>query len=160
MTDNCTELRLDDLVRIDLLMADECTIPIPPTVTLHSLTASTLTLPTPVLSAAYTINSDDEAKLTDTPELKVSNARQASGNVYTHELTLPLLLERRKAEKAVDTLLGTDFHVLLTRADGSQDLSYCVPNGATLDLDETTSSNSSVKLTAKLLSMSHLIRLV
>ena len=40
---NCRESRLDDIVRIDIYPASQCSIPVPPTISIQSLVENNLT---------------------------------------------------------------------------------------------------------------------
>lgn len=157
---SCLEIRQEDIVRIDLYLPSECIISVPPSVVLQSLTKNAVLLGTPALSLALSLAADSlEVQMTDAPSLKVSNARQQAGNIYTHDLQIPLQTERRNAESAVDALHGKDFNAVLTRADGSRDVVYALPNASAIDIDESQSTTSNITLKVKMLSMSHTIRL-
>ena len=100
----------------------------------------------------------DDTPMQDVPTLKVQNARQASGNVYTHDLQAAVQLARQQVESAIEALNGKDFNVVYTRNNGAKDLSYALPNASMATIDETQ-SNSVTILKIKLQSMSALIRL-
>lgn len=156
---NCRESRLDDIVRIDIYPASQCSIPVPPNITIQSLVENNFFSGTPALSVALSVADDNEAELSDNPNLKVTTARQQAGTVYKHDLQIPMKNGKTLAERAVDALQGHDFHCVYTHADGTRDLSYALPNSSTTDLDEQLSANSSVLLKVKVLSMSHPITL-
>ena len=117
----CKELMLDDIIRVDLYLTSDCNIILPLNVQYQSMTLTPTLLGVPVFSAA--LSGADVVMLDETPTLKVKNGRQTGGNIYTHDLTLPVMVERTAAEELVEKLLGRDFHIVYTRADGSRDLS-------------------------------------
>lgn len=152
---NCRESRLDDIVRIDIYPASQCSIPVPPTISIQSLVENNFFSGTPALSVALSVSEETEGEMTDSPTLKVSTGRQQAGTVYKHDLQIPLKNDKTLAERAVDALQGHDFHCVYTHADGARDMSYALPNASTIDIDEQLSSNSSVIVKVKVASMSH-----
>ncbi len=152
---DCLETRLNDIVRIDLFLVSQANITIPPMVPITSLTTASPFNGSAVFSAALSPSAASEVVLDASPTLKVSNARQQAGYIYTHDLQAVCTLSRSEMEAAVATLLGNDFHVLYTRADGSQDLSYALPNTALCDIEEShTSPTVTSTLKIKLSSLS------
>lgn len=154
----CKELMLDAIIRVDVYLASQCNIPLPPSVSLASLNMTVSTFGTVAFSAA--LSDSAVVMLKEEPSLKVKNGRQAAGNVYTHELQVPVLVERDRAEALVQTLLGQDFHVVYTRADGSKDFSFSLPGAATCDIEESHSTATSTTLKFKILSSSQTIKLI
>lgn len=153
----CKELMLDDIIRVDLYLTSDCNIILPLNVQYQSMTLTPTLLGVPVFSAA--LSGADVVMLDETPTLKVKNGRQTGGNIYTHDLTLPVMVERTAAEELVEKLLGRDFHIVYTRADGSRDLSLSLPAAAACDIDETHPTAASTTLKVKVLSYSNTIKL-
>ena len=153
----CLELRQDDIVRVDVYLASQCSMPVPAQVNSVQFINSNLFTGDPVLT--LTLPLGDDTPMQDVPTLKVQNARQASGNVYTHDLQAAVQLARQQVESAIEALNGKDFYVVYTRNNGAKDLSYALPNASMATIDETQSNNSVTTLKIKLQSMSALIRL-
>jgi hypothetical protein len=153
----CLELRQDDIVRVDVYLASQCSMPVPAQVNSVQFINSNLFTGDPVLT--LTLPLGDDTPMQDVPTLKVQNARQASGNVYTHDLQAAVQLARQQVESAIEVLNGKDFNVVYTRNNGAKDLSYALPNASMATIDETQSNNSVTTLKIKLQSMSALIRL-
>lgn len=151
---NCRETIFDDIVRVDVYPVSQCRTTIPRVVGLMSIDGANLFTGNPSLS--MTLNSD-AMQMQTVPTLKVSNARQAAGNIYTHDLQATVNLSRQEAQNAVDALQGVDFHIIYTHADGARSLGFSLPNTATIDIDESLSSGATITVKAKLLSYSGLV---
>lgn len=153
----CKELIFDDIVRVEIYLASECNITLPPTIVLQSLSETANLLGTPLFVAAFT--GSDAVMLSEAPSLKVKNGLQTAGNVYSHDLSVPVMVERQQAESLVEQLLGKNFIVAYTRADGSRDLSLPLPDACSCSIDESHSTAVTTTLKAKIRSMSNLIKL-
>ena len=157
---DCLELRLSEIVRVALYAAADTTVSIPANINAHFIPESYLSLPaSPVLALALSPSSDTEAMLDATPSLKVTNALSPAGNIYTHELQLSVAQNPTTVRDAVDALVGRDFHILYSLADGSQALSYALPNTSLLSIEDNLSTTSLTTLKAHLSSMSNVIPL-
>ena len=157
---DCLELRLSEIVRVALYAAADTTVPIPANINAPFIPAAYLSLPaSPVLALALSPSSDTEAMLDATPSLKVTNALSPAGNIYTHELQLSVAQNPTTVRDAVDALVGRDFHILYSLADGSQALSYALPNTSLLSIEDNLSTTSLTTLKAHLSSMSNVIPL-
>lgn len=155
---DCLELRLSEIVRVALYAAADTTVSIPANINAPFIPESYLSLPaSPVLTLALSPSSDTEAMLDATPSLKVTNALSPAGNIYTHELQLSVAQNPTTVRAAVDTLVGRDFHILYTLADGSQALSYALPNTSLFSIEDNLSTTSLTTLKARLSSMSNVI---
>ena len=75
----CKELMLDAIIRVDVYLASQCNIPLPPSVSLASLNMTVSTFGTAAFSAA--LSDSAVVMLKEEPSLKVKNGRQAAGNV-------------------------------------------------------------------------------
>lgn len=157
---DCLELRLSEIVRVALYASADTTVPIPANINAPLIPAAYLSLPaSPVLALALSPSSDTEAMLDATPSLKVTNALSPAGNIYTHELQLSVAQNPTTVRDAVDALVGRDFHILYSLADGSQALSYALPNTSLLSIEDNLSTTSLTTLKAHLSSMSNVIPL-
>ena len=152
---NCQETILNDIVLVEIYRAYDSGISIPPTISLTKLTETEGMFRNPVLKTGMA--GEHAVQLADRASLRVANARQPAGNIYTHDLQLSVLLGRQEAEDTVNTLDGVPFHIVCTRASGERFLSYALPNGSSLDVDSTHAALSSCVLKARILSMSNVI---
>ena len=129
MIQNCNEQLLDDVVRVDLVLASECKIGIP-----------------------------FQIAKTDMPGTRVVNGSPVDGIVVTHDLQVPVTAGFEATKTAVRGLQMRHFHVVLTTQDGVRYLLYSLPNTSLLLLDEQdVNRTATVKVTLQ--SMSHVIRL-
>lgn len=155
---NCNESVLSDIVRVSVYNAEDCTIPVPPQVSLSAIKVRSLFASAPVIefSAVY---DDGVVQLSSSPSLKVTEEVQAAGYIYTHELQLTcneLSAEQRKAMNSV-SLCG--FHIVCEHADGSRSLVYALPGTSrcSSELNFDRGVVTTVKLHA--LSVSSLIKI-
>lgn len=157
MSNNCFELRQQDIVRVEIYTASQCGINIPTSVVLQSLAERGSFTGTPKLTLAVTDTAD--VLLNAIPQLKVSNSRGKRGNTYKYDLQMELLCPRQQAETTVDALAADNFHVVVERASGARELIYSLQGASLLDIDQTHAQNNAIKLKATIQSMSHLIKL-
>ena len=154
---NCHETILNDIVLVEIYRASDSAISLPPTISHTKLTETTGMFSNPVLKTGMA--GENAVQLADRASLRVTNARQMAGNIYTHDLQLSVLLGRPDAENVVNTLEGVPFHLVCTRASGERFLCYSLPNGSSLDVDSTHAAISACMLKARILSMSNVITL-
>lgn len=154
---NCHETILNDIVLVEIYRASDSAISLPPTISHTKLTETTGMFSNPVLKTGMA--GENAIQLADRASLRVTNARQMAGNIYTHDLQLSVLLGRPDAENVVNTLEGVPFHLVCTRASGERFLCYSLPNGSSLDVDSTHAAISACMLKARILSMSNVITL-
>lgn len=151
---NCQETRLLDIVGVTVYPAAQCSLPIPPQVPTTSLPDNDYFPSSPALSLQLSPASDEDGMLSDMAQLKSTSTRTAAGLIYTHDLSMTTLAPRTSLAQAVNALLGTDFHVVITRGDGSKQLLYALPNTPLCDIETNDAASSSTSIKIKLSSMS------
>ena len=165
MIQNCNEQLLDDVVRVDLVLASECKIGIPFQIAKTDMPGTRVVNGSPVdiigapgLSLAYNVQDGDEGEIDSAPVLKQTDKQVAAGIVVTHDLQVPVTAGFEATKTAVRGLQMRHFHVVLTTQDGVRYLLYSLPNTSLLLLDEQdVNRTATVKVTLQ--SMSHVIRL-
>ena len=165
MIQNCNEQLLDDVVRVDLVLASECKIGIPFQIAKTDMPGTRVVNGSPVdiigapgLSLAYNVQDGDDGEIDSAPYLKQTEKQQAAGIVVTHDLQVPVTAGFEATRIAVEGLQTRHFHVVLTTDDGVRYLLYSLPNTSLLLLDEQdVNRTATVKVTLQ--SMSHVIRL-
>lgn len=165
MIQNCNEQLLDDVVRVDLVLASECKIDIPFQIALTEMAGTKVVGGSPVdiigapgLSLAYNVQDGDDGEIDSAPVLKQTDKQVAAGIVVTHDLQVPVTAGFEATRIAVEGLQTRHFHVILTTHDGTRYLLYSLPGSSLLLLDEQDiNQKSSIKVTLQ--SMSHVIRL-
>ena len=165
MIQNCNEQLLDDVVRVDLVLASECKIDIPFQIAKTDMPGTRVVNGSPVdiigapgLSLAYNVEDGDDGEIDSAPVLKQTDKQVAAGIVVTHDLQVPVTAGFEATKTAVIGLQMRHFHVVLTTQDGVRYLLYSLPNTSLLLLDEQdVNRTATVKVTLQ--SMSHVIRL-
>lgn len=165
MIQNCNEQLLDDVVRVDLVLASECKIDIPFQIAKTDMPGTRVVNGSPVdiigapgLSLAYNVQDGDDGEMDSAPVLKQTDKQVAAGIVVTHDLQVPVTAGFEATRIAVEGLQMRHFHVVLTTQDGVRYLLYSLPNTSLLLLDEQdVNRTATVKVTLQ--SMSHVIRL-
>ena len=155
MIQNCNEQLLDDVVRVDLVLASECKIGIPFQIAKTDMPGTRVVNGSPVdiigapgLSLAYNVQDGDDGEIDSAPYLKQTD----------HDLQVPVTAGFEATRIAVEGLQTRHFHVVLTTDDGVRYLLYSLPNTSLLLLDEQdVNRTATVKVTLQ--SMSHVIRL-
>lgn len=156
--ENCNELILQNIVRVELYPTSQCTISVPPQVVCSAFSEGVCKLGTPSLSVAFSY-SENELELSELCTLKITNARQQAGNIYTHDLQIPISVGQESVKQAVDALQGYDFNAVYIFADGTKKISYTLPNASVCDIEHNYASSSTDTIKVKILSMSNLISL-
>ena len=165
MIQNCNEQILDDVVRVDVVLASLCDLPVPFNVRLTEMVCTKVVegqtvdrIGAPGLSIAYNVQDGDDGEMESAPTLKQTDKQQAAGIVVAHDLQVPVTAGFEATRVAVEGLQTRHFHVVLTTQDGTRYLLYSLPNTSLLLLDEQDlNQKATVKLTLQ--SMSHVVRL-
>lgn len=165
MIQNCNDQTLDDVVRVDVVLASLCDLPIPFKVKLTEMAGTKRVsgqvvdrIGTPGLSLAYSVQDGDDGEMASAPSLKQTEKQQVLGVVVSHDLQVPVTAGFEATKIAVEGLQTRHFHVVLTTDDGTRYLLYSLPGSSLLLFDEQdVNQKATVKLTLQ--SMSHVIRL-
>lgn len=165
MIQNCNDQVLDDVVRVDVVLASLCDLEVPFQVRCTEM-ASTKTVDgqtvsrigAPGLSIAYNVQDGDDGEMDGAPTLKQTEKQQALGIVVNHDLQVPVTAGFEATRIAIEGLQTRHFHVVLTTQDDTRYLLYSLPGSSLLLLDEQeVNQKATVKITLQ--SMSHVIRL-
>lgn len=159
---NCKELILDNVVRIDILPNRYLGVAVPTTVPLQSVNTS---LPfSPTYSMAYSMLSyaadrdiaENYSEIDRTQakiSLKSSKGTAQVGILYSYDLQVTGLVglddHIASAIHAEQELQGEDASVILRMEDGSRKLLYFLPNTFTFAVEQA-SSESSTQATVKI----------
>ena len=165
MIQSCIEQVLEDVLRVDVVLATDCdlAVPIQESVTemegvMHNGANIVDRIGTPVLSLAYSVQDNDDGEIESAPSLKQTEKVQQSGIIVSHDLQVPVTAGFETTRKAVSDIMARDFHVVLT-TERCRYLLYSLPNTSGVTLDETgVEQSATVKISLN--SMSHVIRLV
>lgn len=168
MEQNCTEQILNDVVRVDLVPASDCHLPVPFSVMQTKMNIPNLSnwkpqtaiaaLGAAVLSVAYSVQDGDDGVMEEAPRLKQTPKTTMSGEVISHDLQVPITQGFEATEIAANLLHRKDFHVILTTDSGELYMLYSLPNSSEVLMDQNNiRQDASLKISVK--SMSHAILL-
>ena len=153
----CNELFLSDVVRVDLVPCDQCSIPVPFNVP-GILEVLNPVVGEPVLSVGF--DGDDLTSFVEEPAtLKDTEQPQALGYLHTHELSALCLHNFSALRAARKALMGVDFNIIAHTIDGSRYLCYALPNTSKVSLDDQMGSSASITVKASVNSMSGFIKI-
>lgn len=169
MIQNCSDQLLDDVVRVDVVLAASCHFAVPFQVSRVEMAVENLGQWTPqstnhpvigqaLLSVAYNVQDGDDGEIESAPSLKQTDKQVAAGIMVSHDLQVPVTAGFEATKIAVKGLQTRHFHVILTTQDGTRYLLYSLPGTSLLLLEEQdVNQRTTVKVTLQ--SMSHVIRL-
>ena len=168
MEQNCTEQILSDVVRVDLVPASDCNLPVPFSVATDKMQIPNLSswrpqtaitaLGAAKLSVAYNVQDGDDGIMESAPKLTQTPKTAASGVVVTHDLQVPIVGGFEATEIAANLLHRQDFHVILTTTEGDLYMLYAMPNSSEVLMPESNiRQDGTLKISLK--SASHAILL-
>lgn len=157
---NCKEILLDDIVRVDFYDGATCTASVPfgvPGVESMTVTQGAVNLATATGTPVLSINiagGEDIGALMGTPSHKAAPKRQAVGEVYEHTLTIPVELGFDAVKTAGYGLSGRDVLSVLTAYDGTKICVHYLPDSTLFAYEDTRGGTHTgqVKFTAQSLS--------
>lgn len=171
---DCQDLTLDNIVRVDVIERVALGIPLPPNVPMLSQLALGTTHPLIAFSAGFSKPVGDEGKLVDhfteleesssKVSFKTTKAASIVGHVYSYDIQISGvigiesgILPATQAERDVQ---GRDFSVVLRFMDGSSKLCYFLDGSSSLSVEQNSSADlvqATIKIGGK--SMSNWITL-
>lgn len=167
MIQNCYEQLLDDIVKVQLVLAANCDMAIPFQVSGIDVMDGFKTeggqqvdrIGAAAVSIAYTTTEAEQGELLQAPVLKQQDKRVPAGITVEHSLEVPVVTDNRELRTAVESCQLQDVHVVLFTASGDRYLLYAVPGSSSVLLDEQDVAQQ-FKLKVQLTSMSHVIKLI
>ncbi len=145
----CNEITLNNVIGIDICLAAGCNIALPPSISLQSIVVPDGMFPTPL--ASIRLDGSTDILMDNLPTVKASNARQAAGNIFSHDVQITVAEGREEAQNLVNKLQGNDFHLIYIQDDGTRLLSYALPNTSIADIETSPSlqTNTTLKIKAQ-----------
>lgn len=167
MIQNCYEQLLDDIVKVQLVLAANCDMAIPFQVSGIDVMDGFKTeggqqvdrIGAAAVSIAYTTTEAEQGELLQAPVLKQQDKRVPAGITVEHSLEVPVVTDNSELRTAVESCQLQDVHVVLHTAAGDRYLLYAVPGSSSVLLDEQDVAQQ-FKLKVQLTSMSHVIKLI
>lgn len=154
--ENCNEIFLEEIVRVELIPTASCSMPIPfnvgelTTMTGCQIGTSSMTLD---------VKEGTTGQIQPSPSLKTSEKPQGAGYLRQHDLQVPIQYGYNEVRAAKGTLAGVDFHVVLRTAAGNEYLLYALPNTSTISVDDQMGAESKQTVKVSLQSLSNIIKI-
>ena len=133
--ENCQELILEDVIRIDIYKQNKVTFSVPfnaPAVVQATCTAST----NPELSINLSETDDSDVVMEPGPKLQTTEKREAAGLVRSHVIEATVTSGFKTAQAAVDNLIYNDIVAVATTYDGTRYVIVPFPNTSTLSMSD------------------------
>lgn len=164
--ENCLELIMQDVVRIDFVPVAGTTTAIPFSVA----NISTMQAPSPMAASLLTLGlawdyldgqtqRQADAIIAEAPSHKVSESREAAGIIRTHSLQVPILQGFQTIRSKESALQNAEFYVILTTLSGVRYMAYTLPNTSQFAIDDQMGESATMTVKVTLRSLSGLIRL-
>lgn len=167
MIQNCYEQLLDDIVKVQLVLASTCDMAIPFQVSGIDVMEGEKTVSgqqvdrigPAVVSVAYTTTASEQGEMLSDPILKQQDKRVPAGITVQHSLEVPIAAGFDEVRAAVASCQLQDIHVVLTSDAGVRYVLYAIPGSSSVLTDEQ-GLNQTMTLKVQLTSMSHVIKLI
>ena len=167
MIQNCYEQLLDDIVKVQLVLANTCDMAIPFQVSGIDVMEGTKTesgqtvdrIGPAVLSVAFAPTDAEQGELLQAPVLRQQDKRVPAGITVLHQLEVPIAAGFDEVRAAVEQYQLQDVHVVLTSDAGVRYVLYAIPGSSSVLMDEQ-GINQTTTIKVQLTSMSHAIKLI
>ena len=154
---DCKEILLEDIVEVSFYLASNVSCSVPfgvPGVDDMSVSISG----NPVLTISVT-GGDDVDAVMETPSLKVSEKREATGLVRSHDLQINVEQGFDAVKQAADGLSGADIAAVLKDYDGNRYMLHALPNTSLYSYEDGRGSLHTGKVRFTAQSLSHLVKI-
>lgn len=154
---DCKEILLEDIVEVSFYLASNVSCSVPfgvPGVDDMSASISG----NPVLTISVT-GGDDVDAVMETPSLKVSEKREATGLVRSHDLQINVEQGFDAVKQAADGLSGADIAAVLKDYDGNRYMIHALPNTSLCSYEDGRGSSHTGKVRFTAQSLSHLVKI-
>lgn len=154
---DCKEILLEDIVEVSFYLASNVSCSVPfgvPGVDDMSVSISG----NPVLTISVTGGDDIDAVM-ETPSLKVSEKREATGLVRSHDLQINVEQGFNAVKQAADGLSGADIAAVLKDYDGNRYMIHALPNTSLYSYEDGRGSLHTGKVRFTAQSLSHLVKI-
>ena len=167
--EQCQELMMQDVVRIDFMPTNAIKVGIPFNV--QNITETTVTMADDaaltdiglytdsMLSVNLAFDPTVDAEMKEGLSHKVTEKRDVAGIVRTHTLQIPIELGFHTIREQQKALQQNDFHIILTTYGGERYLAYALPNTCQFNIEDQMGQTAQMNLKAVVQSMSGFIRI-
>lgn len=138
--DDCLELVLDDLVKVEFYPLSACTIPVP--LTLHDVASISGIAATGSPLLTLTMSDDGDGVMDAVPTLQIKDSDTIAGRTRQHTLQCIVNQGHKAVRQKAVSCANTDIVALLTFADDSQRTIIPLPNTSNFTVTEATGSSA------------------
>lgn len=168
--EECQELLMQDVVRIDFMPTTALNIGIPfsiPNITSVAATmadGSELTDERLFAASLLSLNmigeDTSDAEMEEGVSHKVTEKRDVAGTIRTHTLQIPIEIGFQAIRDKEAALQAADFNIVLTTGDDDRYLVYALPGSSSFSVDEQMGQAVQMTVKASVQSMSGLIKIL
>ena len=158
--ENCQELILEDVIRIDIYKQSLVTFSVPfnaPAVTETECTMASGVSPELSINLSETAYSD--VVMEPGPKLQTTEKREAAGLVRSHVIEAIVTSGFKTAQAAVDNLIYNDIVAVVTTYDGTRYAVIPFPNTSTLAMSDNRQQSHTMTVRYAAQSFSGLVNL-
>ncbi len=156
--ENCQELILEDVIRIDIYKQNKVTFSVPfnaPAV----IEAEGVASGNPVLSIHTSETDAADVMMESAPKLQVTEKREAAGLVRSHVIEAVVATHFKTAQASVDNLIYRDIVAIMTCYDGTRLAVIPFPNTSTLSMTDNRQESHTMTVRYAAQSFSGLVKL-
>lgn len=159
--ENCQELILDDIIRIDIYDKDNVAFSVPFNV--PAVTEMQYAIPlgvAPVLSMNLSETDTSDVVMEPGPKLQVTEKREAAGLVRSIVIEATVIGGFKTVQAAVDALIYNDIAVIATTSEGTHYAINPFPNTTTLSMADNRQDEHAMAVRYAAQSYSGMVKLV
>lgn len=156
MNQNCNEQFLNDIIKVELVLASACAFSVPFSIPKISTIGGTVGSAS--LKVAASAQEGDDGEYEQQPVLKQQDKREAAGTLVQHSVQVAVTAGHADVRSKVAALQYKDFNVVLTTQDGLRYLIYSLPATSQVMIDEQGVDDTlTLKITSQ--SLNRIIRI-
>jgi hypothetical protein len=156
MNQNCNEQFLNDIIKVELVLASACAFSIP--FSIPGISTIGGTVGSASLKIAASAQEGDDGEYEQQPVLKQQDKREAAGTLVQHSVQVAVTAGHADVRSKVAALQYKDFNVVLTTQDGLRYLIYSLPATSQVMIEEQGVDDTlTLKITSQ--SLNHIIRI-
>lgn len=156
MNQNCNEQFLNDIIKVELVLASACAFSIP--FSIPGISTIGGTVGSASLKVAASAQEGDDGEYEQQPVLKQQDKREAAGTLVQHSVQVAVTAGHAEVRSKVAALQYKDFNVVLTTQDGLRYLIYSLPATSQVMIEEQGVDDTlTLKITSQ--SLNHIIRI-
>ena len=156
MNQNCNEQFLNDIIKVELVLASACAFSIP--FSIPGISTIGGTVGSASLKVAASAQDGDDGEYEQNPVPKQQDKREAAGTIVQHSMQVAVTAGHADVRSKVAALQYKDFNVVLTTQDGLRYLIYSLPATSQVMIEEQGVDDTlTLKITSQ--SLNRIIRI-